>query len=146
VGQTVTSTVEEQTPFVPQKFLIYNGQVYCRDATQFYVYGGANNNTYDGCIATAATSWLDGKAPTERKQSYGLDTAFQGAWTFAMGMDQLSGVLTTVASPSTSTFQKGSYDYSADGFHIKFQAQTTSNVYSRLSSLIFNYAQGDEKS
>jgi len=146
VGQTVTSIVEEQTPFVPQKFLIFDGQVYCRDATQFYVYGGANNNTYDGCIAIAATSWLDGKAPTERKQSYGLDTAFQGAWTFAMSMDQLSGTMTTVASPTSSTFQKGSYDYSADGFHIKFQAQTTSNVYSRISNLIFNYAQGDEKS
>jgi hypothetical protein len=61
-------------------------------------------------------------------------------------MDQLSGTMTTVASPTSSTFQKGSYDYSADGFHIKFQAQTTSNVYSRISNLIFNYAQGDEKS
>ncbi|MDE2097295.1 MAG: hypothetical protein KGL39_08640 [Patescibacteria group bacterium] len=142
---SVTATLEEQTPFAPLKFLVYNGQVYARDNNGFYLYGGSDNNTYDGAIASVSTPWLDAKSPVIRKNSEGFDSAFQGAWIFYAGMNQLNETLLKVCQVNQPTFQNGSYSFALDGYHIQFKAQTYDNQYARLSSFVFRYQPGEEK-
>lgn len=145
-GTTITANdVEEQTPFTPTKFITYNGQVFCRDATHAFVFGGADNNTYDGTIATAATSWLDAKEPSVLKQSRGFESAFSGSWTFFEGMNQLNEQINKVWQGTKPTFQLGQIDFSDQGYHIKMQANTWDNQAATLSSLVFRYKKGNEK-
>lgn len=74
-----------QTAFVPSKFTVHNGQVYAREehasnGGAVYAYGGSNNSTYDGAVATVQTPWLDAKEPGTWKGAKGVDVEWSGAW------------------------------------------------------------------
>ena len=151
-GATFTGVLQEQTPFIPQVFNVYSGQVYTRDTNNGYLYGGTNNATYDGCIVTAATSWLDLKTPDTFKKAQGLDYAIQGSWQFGASMDwegvtQNSGVLQAIQSSPTSlpSFQQETWPFSDDGYHIKLQAQSSGATACVLSSMIFVYSKSEDK-
>lgn len=145
-----------QTAFTPKKFVVYNNRVYCRGtvagADRLLVYGGTNGTTYDGCPATMRLPWLDDKTPSTMKSAMGIDAAFQGEWTFKVGMDPYSGVLDTVlidGSPTTpdstkdSSFDKGRIPYNAIGTHYRFEATTSAAKRCILSSLTFKYQKGE---
>jgi len=138
-------TVYENTPFTPSQFLIQNGQVWCRDANRFYLYGGQNGNSYDYAQGVAATTWLDLNNAGNLKKGAGLDSAFNGYFGFSIGMDQLAGTLKQVYAGTQPTFQKGGMAYSSDGYHVKFQAVTLDNNPATLSSLVFEYKTSVEK-
>lgn len=131
VGTTGT-LVRVDTAFVPEKFVVYNRQVYVRATSgKIYRYGGADNNTFDHCRATVELPWLDLGDPSTNKHGSGLDAAFSGAWTIQVGMNPRAAALTTVidrgsgASPdvlSDSTFDIGRFAYSANGTHFKIKA------------------------
>lgn len=148
---TVTAVLEEQTPFVPSKFVVYSGQVYARDTNAYYLYGGTTNNQFDGTIAVAQTAWLDLKTPGTRKTAEGLDSAFSGAWQFFGSMDW-QGVAngasldSIIAQPiNYETFQLGEYSWSSDGYHITLKANSSGNGPCVLSSLVFHYQENQEK-
>jgi len=148
----VFSGTLSQASFSPQMFVIYKGQVYCRDANNVYQYGGATNNVYDNCGVTIATSWLDLKLPATRKTMKGLDWAMKGTWQFSASMDwqgvtQGGGSLVplTNAPVTLPSFQDGSFDLSDSGYHIKMQAVESGYGPAILSSLIFRYQKNDEK-
>ena len=135
-----------QTIFIPQKFELYNGQVYSTDGVALYQYGGSDNNTYDNSIATVTTPLYDLKSPATLKKARGVDVAITGTWAISFGMNEQ--VPTSVVASYTgnkSTFPYGSIPVQGDGFHFKFQCQTTGSEYARISSLIFHYIQGQEK-
>lgn len=132
-------------PFTPQKFVLFLGQVVVRDPNTILTYGGINNDTFDGSVASAATSWLDLKEPDTIKKAVAVDSAFTGIWQFSGGMDQLSEALTVLCTLSSPTFQIGKVSFPGDGYHFKLQAQTTGTTEAVLSSLIFRYTGGGEK-
>jgi hypothetical protein len=143
---TVDGAVYEMTPFTPQKFVVYNGKVYCRDANRFYLYGGAAGTTYDYSQGIAATTWLDCAEPAnDLKKGQCFDTAFVGNMAFSVGMDNLSGVLQQVYAGTQVTFQKGEIPCSVDGYHVKMQAVTLDNNAATLSSMLFEYVNGNAK-
>jgi hypothetical protein len=134
-----------QTAFVPEKFVVYQGQIYARAGDAMFRYGGTDNNTYDNAVATAELPWLDVKSPSTRKVAKGLDVAMTGAWTLSAGMDPESGTLDTVFSGTTQSFDKGKVPWSSQGTHFKLKAITTGSTAAKLSSLIFKYELGDEE-
>jgi hypothetical protein len=134
-----------QTAFVPEKFVVFQGQVYARAGNSIFRYGGTDNNTYDNAVATAELPWLDAKTPSTRKSAKGLDVAMTGAWTLSVGMDPETGTLDQVFSGTTQSFDKGRIPYSSQGSHFKLKAITTGSTAAKLSSLIFKYELGDEE-
>lgn len=145
-----------QESFVPVKFLIYNSQVYFvatyAGTNYLFVFGGANNTTYDATPAIVATPWYDMGTPTIRKSVKSLDYAMTNAWQFAMGMDyygyinnagQLKG-LTTVPSTNVA-FQLGQVPISLEGYHLKLQATCNAAGYAVISALDVGYEKEDEK-
>lgn len=141
----VTATLYEATPFTPTKFVTLAGRVYCRDANQFYLYGGASGTLYDYAQGIAATTWLDMDKPGTLKKAKGLDSAFNGNFNLALGMDYQSEVLKSMYAGSQVTFQKGGIDCSTDGFHVQLQVSTLDNNAASMASLVFHYELGQEK-
>ena len=141
--------------FIPTKFITFQSMVYVRGSQagvdHVFIYGGLNGATYDASVATAATSWLDLKAPVVRKTAQQLDYVLQGSWQFFGSMDwqgvNKGAPLKAITSRPVSqpSLQNGQVGWSDDGFHVKMQAVSAGNQPCILSSLIFHFQKGAEK-
>ncbi len=134
-----------QTAFTPSRFVVFKGMVYARDTTALYLFGGTDNNTFDNAVATAELPWLDGKTPSTRKSSKGVDILIRNGWTLTAGMDPESGTLVQIFTGTTPSFDKGKIPYSDQGTHFKLKAVTTGSVAAILAALTFKYDLGDEE-
>lgn len=134
-----------QTVFTPEKFVIFKGQVVCRAGDAVYRYGGTDNNTYDNCVASWETPYLDAKTPANIKASKGIDLIASGAWTIAAGMDPVSNILSTILSMTGSTYDQGIVPFSERGTHIKLSGQTTGSTVAKVGALTWLYEGGDER-
>lgn len=133
-----------QTVFVPEKFVVFKGQVYTREGSFLFTYGGSDNNTFDNCVASWEIPWLDGKTPGHRKESKSIDVVMSGAWQLKAGMDPVSGTLIEVYNNSQSSYDLGTVPYSDRGTHFKMFGQTTGSTAAKLGMLLFKYEQGNE--
>lgn len=137
-------TDETGATFVPEKMMAYNGQVHIRATDgNFYLYGGDDNNTYDGTIAIVEIPWLDDNKPTEIKQFSSVDASISGTWSLAMSSDLLNGTLTNVGPVQSTTFNNRRLGYNGRGTHFKLRATTNGNTAAKLSSLVVHY-EGDD--
>lgn len=132
LGETSDGTfLTEQTVFIPEKMVVYNGQVYIRDTNRnVYVFGGLDGATYDGSVVTVETPYLDNGTPYTPKQFRGFDAAIAGKWVVSAGSDPKSGELETILvdgdpdAPNItqdSTFDKGAIPYESQGTHVKLK-------------------------
>lgn len=139
--------------FSPVKFLVYAGQVYCLAADgKVFLYGGADNNTYDSCIPTLELPWLDHQTPFMKKNSKGVDICMTGPWTIQASMDPYSGRLQTIyfggsavvpSAMTDSTFDNNRIPFSAGGTHFKLKAVGQAAAKKMiLSSFTFKYEKG----
>jgi hypothetical protein len=159
-GLNIQTLSGGQTSFTPQKFFVFQGQVWCRDTTgQFYQYGGVAGTSFDTCQATVATPWLDLGKPTTRKTATSVDYAVSGAWTISGSMDfngvyNLSDnpvqiVTTSQTNPTAlqGSFQLGEQPWTDEGFHVQFQCTSTDSTSpgAVLSELVFNFEENDAK-
>ena len=156
--------LRQQTPFVIQKFLIYNGTVYIRasinNGNYFLTYGGSNG-VYDNIQPIMVTPWFDLKKAATRKTATEIDYALQGQWSIYGSMD-FNGVtnnngplqeIATQVNPSgagvAGSFQTGSVDWTDEGFHVQLKAvgddMSIPGKPAVLSELVFHYLGGDEK-
>lgn len=134
-----------QTAFTPSKFVVYNGQVYCRDANSFYLYGGAAGTTYDSVIPTVETPYLDGKKPGTRKNGKGIDAIFTGPWTIYASMDPKTDNQNPCFLYNEASTYNEVIPYTDTGFHFKLKAVGSGNTAAKLSSFIFHFDEGEEK-
>lgn len=159
-GVPVLIAGTSQATFTPQKFFVFQGQVWCRGTDgQFYQYGGASNLSFDSSEAIVTTPWLDLGKPTVRKTSESVDYAVQGQWTVSASMDfngvynasdNLVQVAQSTSGPTSllqGSFQYGSQDWTADGYHVQFQATSTDPTPSGaiLSEIVFNFQENEPK-
>lgn len=152
-----TSVLVEETTFTPIKFVVYNNQVYIlADNGDVFLYGGTNNNTYDGTIVTVQTPWLDDEAASLNKGFSSIDVGLSGKWVITCGCDPFSGTLETVfvggdpTAPNESkdsTFDKLTIPYISNGTHFRMQAvsDATNLGVITISSLVVKYEPQDLK-
>lgn len=127
--------------FTPSKFVVCNGQVYCRGTSEdgkeyLYQYTG-----YDATLATAELPWLSGKEPARVKIAKSLYVVGSGNWTIKASMDFREA---NIPWNSVGTFSKPSFDigrlpWASKGTHFKVQASTTDASAAVLSSLVIRY-------
>lgn len=137
----------KQTAFTPQKFEVYQRQVFVSTSEGFYAYGGADKQTYDNVVGVAETSWLDADSPANQKTFHGVDVAQSGTWNHYTGTRFSSGLLQHVLSSATNpTFDGGKISYSSYGTHIKHRMQTT-GLAERcvMSNLLLHFTQSNQK-
>ena len=146
-GTAVFTYVQTQPSFVPQKFVTYNGQVFCRTANACYQYGGVGNNTYDGCVASWSTSFMSLKSPGVMKNSQSIGFAATGTWQVQCGMDPQSGVLKTVfdgtQTAAVNTYDTGRKTYSTRGSHLMVAGNTVGLGAAVFSGFNLQYGGGE---
>lgn len=149
-----------QTPFVPSKFLVYNGAVYIRGISNgngyIFKYGG----TYDNCRPVLVFPWLDLKKPGVRKTMRGVDTVIQGQWTILGSMDfngvnkgapyvEVAKDLNAGSASVFATAQGGLIPWTDEGYHVQLVAVANDNtnpgVNAKLSELVLFYEGDNEK-
>jgi hypothetical protein len=60
--------------------VVYDGRIYGRQGNRIYIYGGADNNTYDSTIATLGLPFLAMSKVGHAKDLKGVDIAATGEW------------------------------------------------------------------
>ena len=157
LGQAYTGTLTlVSTEFVPQKFVVYNRQVYVRATNgKIYLYGGTTNNVFDHTQLIVELPWLDLKQPSVFKQGVGLDVAMSGEFALQASMNPRASSYTEIinrgspVSPSMvadSTFDVGHFGYSSHGTHIKIKALSAIvATAAKLGKISFMYNKSNPK-
>lgn len=147
--------------FTPIKFVVYNGQVYCRGTVggtdYLFQYGGANNATYDATLATVQIPWTAGqgrsRTPGTKKVYTAVDYVLKGAWTMYFSADYGQADIKkpeyqVAEMQSEPSPQLGTFPVKAEGTHCSILATTTDGLNNglipTLSSLIIHFQGGDE--
>lgn len=146
-GATGTLTAMDVTTFTPEKFEVFNGQIFVRStAGKIYRYGGTNNATYDASVCTWKTPWLDARTAGTVKPARAVDTAMEGAWLIKMGFDSSSNnPLKPVLRHTDSTFKLGSITTDGAGTHFMVQGQSITDGYARLGMFLYHFERGNER-
>jgi len=149
----VTNTLEGlNIAFTPKKFVVYQGQIFARVSSggvdRLCRYGGTDNNTYDLTKLVVETPWMHNQSPATIKDSKGLDIVFSGMWD-AYGSMNYAQVYPTgfnqILSEAISTPENPTFAYSDQGTHVMFHFETTSQQRAVLSSMMWHYNEGNEK-
>jgi hypothetical protein len=141
-----TGSLSQIIAFTPVQFCIYQGQVWVRDSnSNFYQYGGADNNTYDACGLTFDIPYLDTGTPGTSKYFKGIDAAFEGTWQLGFSNDYVADTYANIYNGTESSFQLGNIPVRRHGTHFSVQATEVSNGYARFSSMLVYFEQGAEK-
>lgn len=133
-----------QTNFTPQKFAVMQGQVYIRDASAIYVYGGVDNNTFDSSQAVIQLPFYDEKRPGHEKEATHIDCDVEGNWTVYGSPDWINNTWQNLAPIGMATFDQGNFPFQDKGTHFSFMLQSTAVEYSKVSALVFYYQLGAE--
>lgn len=147
-GATVafTGALSETTTFIPEKFAIYAGQIYCRAGDNLFQYGGADNNTYDACHASARIPYLDCEMPSTSKSFTGMDVAFEGTWQVGFSGDYNTQAFKNVYNNTLSSFQSGNVPLGGRfATHFSLQFDEVSDGYARLSSAVVHFSAAEQK-
>ncbi len=136
-GDSFTGQLKLINFFVPQKFEIYQGQVWVRDTNNnLFQYGGANNNTYENCGVNAVTPYVDEGTPGNIKTYQGLESAFVGTWRIGASADYTTQIYRNIYNNTLSTFSFKRIGWDAKGTRSSFQVQEMGTGYARLSSIM----------
>lgn len=139
-----------QTQFTPQKFIVYQGQVYVCDANAIYLFGGTNNLTYDGVVATIQVPFYDEKRPGHEKDALAVDVDVTGNWTISGSMNWINETWDGITPMGQATFDQGNVPFQERGTHFSFLLTSTGNpgtstITPVVSSIIFYYNLGAEQ-
>lgn len=128
-----------QTAFVPSKFAVVDGQVFCRAGDKIFAYGGEDGNTYDAAVCGWRTPYHDAKTPGTGKQFHGVDAAMEGGWVLSASADPKGDLFDEVYRSDESSFWLGTIPFEAHGTHVALDGQTTGSGYARFSSALIHF-------
>ena len=124
-----------QTSFVPEKFIVYLGQVWVRDTNgNVYQYGGTDNATYDNCGVTFITPYFDSGKPVVIKTFTALDAAFQGTWQISFSPDYQLQTYKNIYNNTLSSYKLQRIPVASTGTHYSLKMVESSTGYARFSS------------
>ena len=131
--------------FIPEKFVVYNGQVYARAGDNIFQLGGTNNATYDNCGVEFVTPYIDSGSPATIKTFEGIDAALQGTWSIYGAFNYDVNAYKKLYQNTLSTFIGASIDWGVSGTHYSFKGVETGNNYAVFSSIMCRQGSGHER-
>jgi hypothetical protein len=144
-GQTFTGNLSLTVLFVPEKFVIYNGQVWARSGDLLIQYGGSDNLTYDNCGVTWQIPYLSAQTPGTRKYFSAADAAMEGTWAINFSSDYDAATFKNVYNNTLSSFQQGRVPLARHATHFALQGVESGSSYARFSNALIHYTQEEEK-
>jgi hypothetical protein len=144
-GQAFTGALSQTVLFVPEKFVIYNGQVWARSGNMLIQYGGSDNLTYDNCGLQWTIPYLSAQTPGTRKLFSAIDAGLEGVWAINFSSDYDSATFKTVYNNTLSSFQQGRVPLARHATHFALQGVESGSSYARFSNALIHYTQEEEK-
>ena len=144
-GLTFTGNLSLTVLFVPEKFVIYNGQVWARSGDLLIQYGGSDNLTYDNCGMTWTIPYLSAQTAGTRKYFSAADAGFEGTWAINFSSDYDSATFKNVYNNTLSSFQQGRVPLARHATHFALQGVESGSGYARFSNALIHYTQEEEK-
>lgn len=141
--------------FTPEKFVVFQRRLYLRDtAGKLYLFGGADNKTYDATQMIIELPLLDDDKPVQMKEFASFDGVFKGKFKVEFGADPSGGVLEEVATIGDAANPDSTKDstygerYTLPGRGLRFKMKLTSsnettNTPCVLSELVVKYKIGN---
>ena len=144
LSQYPSASINAWSTYTPEvvsmRMTVFGGSVYSRQGDAIYIYGGADGNTYDGCVSDVILPYLDGTKPATMKHLLGVDLTADGNWDFFIGTDPYApDVRDHVATINNSTFQLGRVPAVGVGTHIGVRLVSIGSGYGRIGNLILHY-------
>lgn len=117
-----------------------NGQIYARAGDTIYLYGGADNNTYDSTTCTAQIPFIDGGKPGTFKIIEAMDACVDGTWGISVATDAAAPNVFSLPSIITGqTYSKQKIGCVGKGTHVSVQMQSMGTEYARISNLVIYF-------
>ena len=140
-----TGSLLYQQSFTPELFELYLGRIYVRAGDNIYLYGGSSGNVYDYSVASFETFWMDGKSPSTKKISSGMDFAFTGAWKMKFGMDYVSQTLEPlpIYDAAVASYDGGRIPITINGTHLKVTGETTGTVAATFDAITILFSEAE---
>ena len=144
-GKSFTGALSLTMLFVPEKFIIYNGQVWARSGDLLLQYGGSTNLVYDNCGVTWQIPYLSAETPGTRKYFSAIDAGLEGTWAINFASDFDAVKFKNVYNNTLSSFQIGRVPLARHATHFALQGVESGSGYARFSSALVHYTQEEEK-
>lgn len=127
--------------FTIEAMCVMGGRLYVRSSTGVvYLYGGSDNNTYDGCTVTVTLPYLDGGKAANQKKLNGIDITSDGTWEFYAGTDTYRPeVRDLMATIEDTSLQLGRIQAYGLGTHIGVKLVSLGTGYHRVANVIVHY-------
>lgn len=127
--------------FTIDSMCVMDGRLYVRSTNgNVYLYGGANNNTYDDCTVTVTLPYLNGGKAANQKRLQGIDITSDGTWEFYAGTDTYRPeVRDLMATITDSSLQLGRIQAYGMGTHIGVKLVSLGSGYHRVANIIVHY-------
>ncbi len=145
---TYTCVDSDGNTFVPEKFVVFQGQVFCRSGNTIYAFGGSTGQIYDSTLVEVETPWMDLKTPGHIKQAVSLNAALSGPWRIYFSAAVDSQVLNTYPAwdgHDKHTFDQGIVPLNGEGSHMKFRLTSQAAGPAIFSSFNLHYELGQER-
>lgn len=140
----ISSWSTYETGFPVENMMVLSGRLYVRSGDDVYLFGGADNNTYDNTEVELILPYLDGGKPAHRKTLNGVDLTVEGTWALHIGTDPSSPEARDhVANVSAPTFSLGRVVAVGFGTHFGIRLTSSTNGYARLANLLVHYELND---
>lgn len=127
--------------FTIEAMCVMGGRLYVRSSDGVvYLYGGSDNNTYDGCTVTVTLPYLDGGKAANQKKLNGIDITSDGTWEFYAGTDTYRPeVRDLMATIEDTSLQLGRIQAYGLGTHIGVKLVSLGTGYHRVANVIVHY-------
>ena len=151
---TYKPTDDSGATFVPEKFVVLDGRVYCRStAGNLYLYGGAAGGQYDAhTVVDLISPYLDAKTPSTNKTATGISFVQAGKWSLKVSTNPADGTPQTVIanqgdpavpdSTKDSSYDLGRFPVDLQGTHFCFRATSANRSTTKpavFSALVYTF-------
>lgn len=136
------TTTYSTTTFAPDKFVVYNGQVYVRSGDNIFLFGGQTAVQYDACGLHGTTPFFDAGDPTASKSWYALDAAIEGTWAIGAITDYIGGALVNLYNGTVPSFDNLRPTLNRSSTHIALDFVESGSAYARLSGMMVAFKPG----
>jgi hypothetical protein len=134
------------TAFSPQSFCVFDGQVFARDGSALYAYGGTGGQVYDSSPCQAEPPWMCAQAPATRKTLQGIDVSMDGRWDVSIGTNLADETdIKLIYENTGASFFIGGIPCNRIAPFYKLRFQSVGTGAAKFCSVMVHFQQGDQK-
>lgn len=133
-------------PFNVDHITTAGNRVFIRSGDNVYLYGGANNATYDTNPCTIRTPFMAGGEPMLWKKTKSISAMVQGNWAMNVGMrTDLPTLYELAANLTGDTYSQQVFPFAGFGTHVSFQLTCADAAPSILGALAVKFQESTDQ-